>query len=59
MKQSQWMKGLLWAESNFKNNPDLDVSKIVRKYLYEQCDPFEDKYFIEGAEDHLKHYEER
>lgn len=58
-KQSDWMKGLLWAESTFKNNPDLSTEAIVRKFIYEQCDYLNDKEFITGAEDYLKYYKER
>ena len=61
-QQSDWMKGLLWAENTFKNNPDLDVEiivSIVRKYIYHKCNHLTDKGFINGASDYLDYYKER
>jgi len=53
MKQSEWMKGLLWAE-DYCNKFDLD---FIRNYLEEVG--YVDCEFTQGIWDYLKHYEER
>ena len=65
MKQSDWMKGLLWAEEEKKRLTNNSVTKrfvieILKsevrlegvEYLY--CEDW-----IDGVESYIKHYEER
>ena len=65
MKQSDWMKGLLWAEEEKKRLTNNSVTKrfvieILKsevrlegvEYLY--CEDW-----IDGVEYYIKHYEER
>lgn len=60
MKQSQWMKGLLWAEDYVGNDPD-KISKLVDDLLKSVW--FSrwviHKEFRLGAISYIKHYEER
>jgi len=67
MKQSQWMKGLLWAErfieeGIFFEDDETGVESLKWELYYSgeftQEDSFNSEWF-QGAEDYLKHYEER
>jgi len=62
VKQSQWMKGLLWAEMQIEQsklicNSEVDVLRTRLYHSGEFSEYFTD--FFKGAEDYLKHYEER
>ena len=59
MKQSEWMKGLLWAESVYKKENELNKRDVCDIYIHDNLHRVEDREFINGITDYIKHYEER
>jgi len=63
MKQSQWMRGLLWAEDYVGNDSD-KVRYLAHKLLYWEeylylSSELRNIEFRSGAINYIKHYEER
>ena len=61
MKQSEWMKGLLWAEDYInhfkgKHNTEKDVIDVYEYYEHPNKATGD---LVSGVFDYLKHYEER